>query len=176
MSDANVLMGTFEVQELERLADALDKLRALGISDRAMSVISSTPVSTQIMGRPKIRPWLPWLSIGGGVLGFLIGSFLTIGTPSLYTVLVGGQPVIPPPPTFILMYECTMLGVIIFTFLGLLWLLVLPTLAPTHYDSALSDDSVGLFVEVSPEQEGPVREALAEGGAHDIQVSKRRPL
>jgi hypothetical protein len=176
MSESVVLQGTFEIEEIDQMADALDRVRELGVTNRDIEVISSMPFSPTLIGLPPIRTGMGTVALIGGALGLLTGLFFTVGTPYLYTVAVGGQPKIPWPPSFILLFECTMAGIMWVTFLGLFWLTDMPTLKPQHYDPALSDGGVGLFVRVSAEQEEPVRAALVNGGARDVQVSERRSL
>jgi hypothetical protein len=174
--DGTVLQGTFEIDDVERIADTVDKLRALGIDDRHMEVISSMPINPVLMGRPPVRTALPWLALGGGVAGFSAGMFFTAGTPLLYTVAVGGQAVVPVPPSLVILFESTMAGIMWVTFLGMLFLSVLPAYGRMHYDAALSDGGVGLFIQVAPELEADVRATLERGGAHGIQVAERRKL
>ena len=85
MADNFSLLAVFP--DLEPAADAIDKLRSLGISDDQMNVISGVPVTEAMLGRPNQQTNVPRLALGGAIGGFLIGVFL-IFTPLIYFVPV----------------------------------------------------------------------------------------
>lgn len=173
MADLMVLQGTFE--DVDRAADAIEELRGMGIPDQNVSVISAMPISTHVLGRPPVHPKLKYISLIGATLGLLIGVFYTMMTPYLYTIRVGGQPIIPPPPSLILLYEFTMLFLIISTFLGLLWLTKLPPVRRPAYDPKLADGGIGVFVEVPWQEKDRARQVLESNGAA-VKEPERRPL
>ena len=118
MADNTSLLAVFP--DLEPAADAIDKLRSLGVSDEQMNVISGVPVTEAMLGRPHQWTNVPRLAMGGAIGGFLIGVFLVF-TPLIYFVPVGGQPEIPGPPSVVVLFELTMLGMLISTFVGFSW-------------------------------------------------------
>ncbi len=174
MTEATVMKGAFE--DLDRAADALDGLRQAGIPDRDITVLSSIPYSPEALGRPHVDTRLPVISVVSAMIGFGVGAFYTVGTPNLYPVMVGGQPFVPPPPTAVLLYEFTMLFLIIGTFLGVLWINLFPAYGAVHYDQRLTDGRIALLVSCRPEQREAVRAVLQAQGAEDIEESERRPL
>jgi hypothetical protein len=166
MADSIVLMGSFH--ELERAADTLDQLRAFGISDRDITVLSSLPFSAKALGRPEAKSPLSLVTMASAAAGLLIGLFFTVVTPYLYVIRVGGQPVVPTPTTALLLYEFTMLILILGTFVGVLILNSLPASGPQYDGPALVDDRIGLLLRCSGEQEEAARAILESQGAKDV--------
>ncbi len=169
-----VLLGLF--RDPDRTAETLEKLRGVGISDYDMAVLSSMPLPPQVLGRPMVWERLPWISLSGAFVGFLIGIFLNAGTPLLYTIRVGGQPIIPIPPTAVLTYEFTMMGLIVSTFLGVLWESFFPSFGPKYYDRLLSHGRIGVLLRCPAHLEETVREILKAQGAERVYRPERRPL
>jgi hypothetical protein len=165
-------MGLF--QDLERTADTLDQLRALGISDRDITILSSLPYSSKAMGRPAIQTKLPLISLASAVAGLLVGLFLTVVTPYLYVIRVGGQPVVPTPTTAVLVYAFTMLFLILGTFLGVVLLNTSSSTGSQHYDSSLTDGRIGVLFRCADDQKEAARTILKSQGAENIQEPDRR--
>ena len=69
MPDKTVIMGSF--REIEPTTDALDQIRALGIPDDDVTVLSSLPYSSKVLGRPGFKTLLPLISLGSAVVGLL---------------------------------------------------------------------------------------------------------
>ena len=174
MSDMAVVMGSFE--EIEATADALDGIRALGVPDQDIEILSSLPYSSNILGRPHLKSRLPVISLGSAGLGLLVGLFFTVITPQLYVIQVGGQPIVPTPPTILLLYEFTMLFLILGTFGGMLWLERLPSYRPQYYDTSLTDGRIALLVQCADEKKAAAIEVLRSQGAQDIHEPERREL
>jgi hypothetical protein len=103
MTEKNMLLALF--QEIDPAAHAVDKLRALGIDNEHVNVISGTPITEAMLGRPHQWTNVPRLAMGGAIGGLLVGIFLAFGTPVLYPVYVGGQPLFPVPPSIVVMFE-----------------------------------------------------------------------
>ena len=110
-----VVMGRF--RDVDRVADALEQLREFGISEEQVEVLSGLPFSAAILGLKHRKTILPLISVGSAVVGFGAGLFFTVVSPNLYVVRVGGQPVVPIPPTALLQFEFTMIFLILGTFL-----------------------------------------------------------
>jgi hypothetical protein len=166
MVDSIVLIGSFH--DLERAADALDQLRALGVLDQDITVLSSLPYSAKAMGRPEVKSWLPVVTMTSAVVGLLIGLFFTVVTPYLYVIRVGGQPIVPKPTTALLLYEFTMLVLILGTFVGVLAMSNLPAGGPQYDGPALTDDRIGLLFQCSSEKGEAARAILESQGAEDV--------
>ncbi|MCP4537930.1 MAG: DUF3341 domain-containing protein [Chloroflexi bacterium] len=163
MTESTVLMGSF--QDLERAADTLDQLRALGISDGDITVVSSMPYSAKALGRPEIKTPLSGISMASALAGLLIGLFFTVVTPYLYVIRVGSQPIVPVPTTALLLYEFIMLILILGSFIGVVVLNNLPTTGPSYDGPALIDDRIGLLFRCSVGEKEKAHAVLESQGA-----------
>jgi hypothetical protein len=174
MVEPITVMGLF--QDIDRVAQVLERLRGLGLAEEDLQVLSSLPYSPAMLGRPAPRTRLPWIIVGGAILGFLAGLFLAFGSPNLYVIHVGGQPVVPGPPTAIVLYELTMIGIVLGTFVGLLWQSGFLFRDPRHHEPAVADGRIGVLVRCRPEQRDAVRAALEAEGAEKVGEPERKAL
>ncbi len=166
MTDSTVLMGSF--QDLGRAADTLDRLRALGVSDGDITVVSSMPYSAKALGRPEIKTPLSAIAMASAAAGLLIGLFFTVVTPYLYVIRVGGQPVVPVPTTALLLYEFMMLILILGAFIGVVVLNNLPSTGPSYDGPALTDDRIGLLFRCPVGKKEEARAVLESQTAENI--------
>ena len=174
MSDSTVLLATY--RELDHTADALDSLRALGIADSDITLMSSVPYSHAMLGRPAMKTVLPVISLVSAILGFGVGLFYTVGTPTLYPISVGGQPFVPGPPTALLLYEFTMLFLIVGTFLGMMWINLFPSYGLQYFTKRLTDGRIALLIHCQADQEAAMRAVLEATKAERVEHAERRPL
>jgi hypothetical protein len=167
-------MGTF--QDVERAVGALEELRAAGLADDDITVLSSIPYSHEILGRPHKTVKLPYISLACAIVGLLVGIFYAGVSPNLYVIPVGGQPTVPGPPTAVLLYAFTMVFLIIGTFLGLLWLNGFPSFKPQYYEPKLNDGRIALILRCKPAQTEAARAVLQAQKAENIHEPERRSL
>jgi hypothetical protein len=173
-ADTATVLGSFE--EIDAVPTALEKLRGLGIPDSDVTVLSSLPFSGEILGRPHVKTRLPTISLAGALVGLGAGLFFTVITPYLYIIRVGGQPIVPLPPTFLLLYEFIMLLLIASTFGGFLVLNGFPSRGAKYYDPKLSDGRISLVVETPPAKRADVVAVLGEHGVEVVEEPERREL
>ena len=174
MADKVTFLAVF--QDVGPAADALDKLREMGLGDDQMNVISGVPVTEAMLGRPHQWTNVPRLALGGSLAGFLVGLFFAVGTPDMYFVLVGGQPKIPVPPSVIVLFEMTMLGMLISTFLGVFLDSRFPAYEPMEYVSEISDGKIAILFKCEPDMEKNFETAMTEIGAESIKHAEARTL
>ncbi|MBK7691785.1 MAG: DUF3341 domain-containing protein [Bacteroidetes bacterium] len=62
--------------DLAPAADAVEQLRAMGVHDDCMNVISGVPVTEAMLGRPRQWTNVPRIAMGGALLGFAAGFSL----------------------------------------------------------------------------------------------------
>ncbi len=172
MSDTAIVMSSF--LEIDSTATALDRLRDLGILDKDIEVMSSLPYSAEILGRPHVKTRLSVISLVSAVLGLGAGIFFTVITPYLYIIRVGGHPIVPIPPTALLLYEFIMLLLIVGTFGGFLALNRFPSTDPQYYDPELTNGRISLVVHTPADKEADVVAILKELGAEVSQEPERR--
>lgn len=111
---AKVLLALFEAgAPLER---ALERLRALGVPDQALDVLSTLPLSQAPGHQPSAVPLHRW-TLAGGVLGLLFGAGLAAGTSLMYPLQTGGLSIVAPPVMALIGYEGMMLGAMLLTVL-----------------------------------------------------------
>jgi hypothetical protein len=149
-------------------AEAIAQLREMGMKDEQMQVISGIPFTAPILGRPHPRTNVPRMAMGGALVGFLLAMFFTIGTPNLYPVYVGGQPLIPVPPSVIATFELTMLGMLLATFLGVFLDSRFPSYRPMEYVPAISDGKIGVLFRCTEEESSRWMDALQKLGAESV--------
>lgn len=164
--------------DLEPAADAIEQLRALGVQDGCMNVISGIPVTEAMLGRPRQWSNVPRIALGGAILGFLGGAFLAFVAPYLYPypVQVGSQYPVPGPPTVVLLFELTMLGMLLSTFLGVFLDSFFPNYRPMKYVPEISDGKIAILVECSHVEENKITDALKKLGAESVKPAEAQHL
>jgi hypothetical protein len=173
-SEPAVVMSSF--QDIDPTAGALEQLKELGIPDGDVIVRSSLPYSAEVLGRPHLKTRLPIISLVAALVGLGTGIFFTIITPYLYIIRVGGQPIVPVPPTALLLYEFIMLALIVGTFGGFLALNRFPASQPQDYDPKLTDGRISLVIHSPADKKADVVAILeAQGGEVFQSPERRRP-
>ena len=160
------LLGLFV--EATPTADTIAQLRALGIPDDHVSVMSNTPYRPEMLGRKSYYEFLVPIALIGAFSGFCAALFLTVVTPWLYSLYVGGQPIIPVPPSLIIFFEFTMLGAMVATFAGLLAEMTFPKIGSHVYDYRITEGHLGILVRTKPELVAQVEKVFAQNGVHHI--------
>jgi hypothetical protein len=174
MSDVLTILALFE--DIDPAADAVEKLRELGLTDDQMNVISGVPISNRILGRPMIKTNVPRIGMAGAILGVLVGVFLIYGIPYLYPLHVGGQPVFPIPPGFIITFEMTMLGLMGFSFLGMFFDSRFPSYEPMDYVSEISDGKIAVFFKCPTDRQKEFEKAMLATGAESVEPKEAQEL
>jgi mono/diheme cytochrome c family protein len=161
------LLGLFH--EATPTAETLEQLAALGIEDRNITVMSDVPYRPEVLGRRPTYERLFITALIGALGGLLTGLFLTVGTPLLTPVHVGGQPVVPIPPSLIIIFELTMLGTMLATFAGLIAETRFPTFGRNVYDHRITEGHIGILVQVDDALVEQAEAILRANGAHHMQ-------
>lgn len=164
--------------DLEPAADAIEQLRALGVHDDCMNVISGIPVTEAMLGRPHQWTNVPRIAFGGALLGFGGGAFLAFVAPHLYPypIQVSTQAFVPGPPSVVLLFEITMLGMLLSTFLGVFLDSLFPNYRPMKYVPEISDGKIAILVECSHVEEKKITATLKKLGAESIQPAEAQHL
>ena len=174
MSDVLTILALFE--DIDPAADAVEKLRELGLSDDQMNVISGVPISNRVLGRPGVKTNVPRIGMAGAILGILVGVFLIYGIPYLYPLRVGGQAVFPIPPGIIITFEMTMLGLMGFSFLGMFFDSRFPSYEPMEYVSEISDGKIAVFFKCSTDRQKEFEKAMLAMGAESVEPKEAQEL
>jgi hypothetical protein len=161
-----VRIALFKEDQLDQTAEAVSRLRDMGIPDRDMTVISSVPFSDRILGRPMSWTHVPQIAIAGAVVGFLLATALNL-TPLLYPLHVGGMPLIPIPTSIVVTFELTMLGLLLSTFLGVAVETLSPSYGPRGYSPNVTNGEIGILYYCPTDLEKNAHSSLMDLGAKD---------
>ncbi len=167
------LTGLFT--DVAPLTEALEGLRTLGIREEDLSIMEGVPHTAKMLGRPHLAEF-PWVSVLGALAGAFTAFLLTNVTQWGYPIRVGGRPYTGNPTTFVLLFELTMMGLLISTFLGFLWKCGFPSTRPQYYDPLINYGRIALVCDFDMRLEPQVRTVLAEKGAEKVYEPERRPL
>ena len=93
MSDIISLIGLFD--ESTKTADTIDEFYGLNIPKEDIVVMTGVPYPEQAFS--PYREWirLPYIVLAGALAGLTFGLFLSVITPTLYPLTVGGRLPIP---------------------------------------------------------------------------------
>ena len=174
MTEEKSLLAVFS--DVDPAADAIERLRQVGVHDDCMNVISGIPVTEAMLGRPSQWTNVPRLALGGAAAGFGVGLFLSFIAPNMYTVQVGGQPFAPVPPAVIVLFEMTMLGMLLSTFLGVFLDSLFPNYRPMHYVPEISDGKIAILIECMEPDEKKITDVLKAVGAESVQYAEAQHL
>jgi hypothetical protein len=174
MSESRDYLAVFD--DLEPAAEGIEKLHDLGVHDDEINVISGIPIKAAILGRPSALTNVSRIAMAGAILGFFFGLFLIYGTPYLYPLIVGGQPVFPIPMGWIVTFEMTMLGLMGFAFLGLFVDSGFPSYTPKHYVPEISHGKIAVLFHCPDGEEQKYVDALTQAGAESVELAEARHL
>jgi hypothetical protein len=172
MAEDAVHVALFNEDKVGLVAEAVSRLRALGIREHDISVISGVPYSDRILGRPMSWTRIPQVGMAGAAVGFLIAMFLNWGTPALYSLRVGGQSLFPIPTSVVVTFELTMLGLLIATFVGVFVEMLSPSYGPKGYHPKVSDGNIAILFSCPAEMDQRMHTAMAELGAEIVHRSE----
>jgi hypothetical protein len=114
--------------------------------------------------------YVQWFTLGGALLGGLLGFFLISGAQAnFYAQIKGGKPIVPFPPNFVLTYEMFILGGVFISVLGFLICAGLPARRSPLYSAKVSEDQIGILVKSDEGAANTVRAIFAKHHALEIQ-------
>jgi hypothetical protein len=174
MSEDLTLVAIF--QDIDPAAEGIGKLHEMGIADDHIDVLSGIPFKGAILGRPNRTTNVPRIGMIGAGLGMCLGLFFMLGTPALYPLHVGGQPLFPVPPTLIITFELTMLGLMGFSFLGVFIESRFPSFEAMHYAPEVSDGKIAVFFSCPAELQNKATNALNVVGAESVKPVEAQQL
>lgn len=124
---------------------AVDRLRAAGLADREITVLSSQPMEEYEFGQVDAKSRMWWIACGGALVGMASALGLAYVTELWWPINVGGLPYWAWWPNLIITFELTMLGAIIAT---VATLIVTAFLGQGKlYDAEVSDGKILVGVE-----------------------------
>jgi hypothetical protein len=144
-------------------------LKRSGIATRDIQVISAEPLEHFEFSHRDHSMILFRLAAIGGVLGFLSGLALTVGTERAWPIVTGGMPIVAWWPNMVVIFEMTFLGAIVTTVVSLLVTAKLPKFSRTLYDPAVSDGKILVGVPFSGSPDA-IRDTLNSSGASTVKT------
>ena len=162
--------------EIDQAVEALDVLRECDLPEGEMEILSGEPYKADILGRPGIQTNVPLIGITGFLVGLVIAFALVWGTPQQYPIQVGAQPLFPIPPWLVLTFEFSMLGLLVGTFLGVIWENDFPSFGHRIYDQRISDGRTGLVFSCPEDGLAGIRSRLKDLGGNLVEDVEERRL
>ena len=126
---------------------AVNRLRAAGLTDRDITILSAQPMEDFEFGHIDRASWMWWIACAGGLLGMAAGFGLTWLTEQSWPINVGGLPIYAWWPNMIIIFELTMLGAILATVISLVVTAGLGRGKGKLYDPEVTDGSILVGVE-----------------------------
>lgn len=126
---------------------AVNSLRAAGLRDDEITVITSTPMEDFEFSHIGKDNWMWYIACAGALAGFLGSTALTSYTQRDWPILTGNMPIVAWWPNLIVMFEMTMLGAILATVVTLLVTGGLLRRQPALYDPAVTQGKILVGVE-----------------------------
>ena len=120
---------------------AVNRLRAVGVADREIVVMSAQPMEEFEFGHMDSKTRIWWIACLGGLIGMATAFGLAWLTEMSWPINVGGLPIFAWWPNLIIIFELTMLGAIIATVATLVVTAGLGR-RPSFYDPAVSDGKI----------------------------------
>ncbi len=148
---------------------AVDGLRAAGLRDAQIVVMSSEPLEEYEFGSKDRATVMPWICGLGGAVGLALGYYLTSITQELWPINTGGMPIVPIWTNLVVVFEFTMLGSILSAVVTLLVTAKLPRRLPACYDREISNGNILIGVENPPDAAVAfIERTLANGGSGKV--------
>jgi hypothetical protein len=126
---------------------AVNNLRAAGIKDADITVISSEPFDHFEFGHRDAKTSMPWIATAAGAFGLLATYYLLGASQMSWPLVTSGMPIVPMWTNLIIIFEMTMLSAILATVITLLVTAGLPSRGGKLYDPEVSDGYILVGVE-----------------------------
>jgi hypothetical protein len=143
---------------------AVNALRAAGLSDDAITIISGEPIEDQEFFETDKSTWMWYFASFGGLVGLTVATWLTRMTELAWPIKTGNMPIVAWWPNLIIMFELTMLFAILAAVITLLVASRLPGHRPALYDPRVMDGQILVGV-ANPADPAAVERALSVADA-----------
>lgn len=167
----HLLFATFE--DFENAREVVSELKILDLKEMVVENIElyspiEHPEVEEILEEfhQPIQRFTFFGAITGAVAAFLL---VAAAAQSMFTVQPqGGKPVIPLPTDIVIVYEGTILFGVLSTLAAFFIYSGLPRRLKKYYSQKVSEDQIGIEVQMLPENREKVRAALKKCGALEI--------
>ena len=99
---------------------AVNNLRAAGVADADITVISSEPFEHLGFGHRDAKTAMPWIATGAGAAGLVLTYYLLGASQRSWPLVTSGMPLVPLWTNLIIIFEMTMLSAILATVVTLI--------------------------------------------------------
>ena len=99
---------------------AFSNLRAAGVADEHITVISSEPFEHFEFGHRDAKTAMPWIATAAGAIGLLLTYYLLGASQRSWPLVTSGMPIVPNWTNLIIIFEMTMLSAILATVITLI--------------------------------------------------------
>lgn len=131
---------------------AVDNLRAEGVADADITVISSEPFEHFEFGHRDARTSMPWIATAAALAGMVATYYLLGASQAAWPLRTSGMPIVPLWTNLIIIFEMTMLSAILATVITLIVTAFLGQRGKL-YDPEVSDGYILVGVEHPSEPE-----------------------
>jgi len=167
----HLLFATFE--DFDKARDVVSELKVLDLKEMVVENIElyspiEHPEVEEMLGEfhQPIQRFTFFGAITGGVCAFLL---VAAAGQAMFTVQPqGGKPVIPLPMDIVTIYEGTILFGVLSTVAAFLIYSGMPQRLRKYYSQKVSEDQIGVEVQILPENKEKVRAILDKCGALEI--------
>ena len=146
---------------------AVDALRAGGVHEDEITVISAEPMEDYEFGGLDRHSRLWYIASAGGALGCAVATWLTRFTELAWPLPTGNMPIVAWWPNLIVIFEMTMLFAILSTVVTLVVTGGLARRVPQLYDPAVSSGKILVGV-AAPRDRAAVERALTSAGSRVV--------
>lgn len=143
---------------------AVDRLRAEGVPQRDITIISAQPFEEYEFSHGDKPTWMFWIAGVGGAVGLLFAYWLTRMAELAWPLPTGGMPIVANWPNLVIIFELTMLFAVLSTVATLLITAEIPRRRPALYDPAVSDGRILVGVDQPRLPEEALERALTVRG------------
>jgi hypothetical protein len=132
--------GLYETPEAAQRA--FDSLKASGVSEAEIVVMSSQPLEGYAFADRDHKTSMRWIAVVGAVVGLIGAYLLTSVTQQAWAINTGGMPIVSHWTNLIVLFELTMLGAVFATVATLMVTARLPRRLPKFYDPQVSEGKI----------------------------------
>jgi hypothetical protein len=152
-------------QDPEAAERSFQNLKALGIPDAEITVMSSYPLGGYAFFERDKKSIVSRVAVLAGILGCAGGVALTSLTQLAWPLNTGGMPIVSIWPNLIVIFELTMLSAILATVVTMFVTSGLPRRLPSLYDREISDGKILIGVaNPAPDRLGEIERTLGGNG------------
>jgi hypothetical protein len=151
---------------IDAAVDAIRALRAMGRRDLVVYSPAPNHEIEEALNH-RVSP-VRLFTLIGGLSGCTAGFAMTIWMSSDWPTVVGGKPIASIPPYVVIAFELTILFGALSTVAAVALFSALMGKRGVAYDPRFSDDQIGIFVPVTPDQQPAVEQLLRSAGAVEV--------